>query len=111
MSEQVTQARQRASEAEGNRLSVLQELQADCFAGVWGHHASQKSLLESGDVEEGLKAAAAIGDDVLQRRAQGRVSPESWTHGSSGQRGEWLRRGLTQGTIDSCDTFGQSTRR
>ena len=110
VSEQVMAARQRAGEAEGNRLSVLQELQADCFAGVWGNHAREK-LLQEGDVEEGLRAAAAIGDDTLQRRSQGRVSPESWTHGSSEQRVEWLRRGLSQGTIESCDTFGQSTRR
>lgn len=111
VSEQVMNARQRASEVEANRLSVMQELQADCFAGVWGHHANKKSLLDPGDVEEGLKAAAAIGDDVLQRRAQGRVSPESFTHGSAEQRVQWLRRGLTEGTIDACDTFGQSTRR
>ncbi len=110
VSEQVMAARQRAGEAEGNRLSVLQELQADCFAGVWGNHAREK-MLQDGDVEEGLRAAAAIGDDTLQRRSQGRVSPESWTHGSSEQRVEWLRRGLSQGTIDSCDTFGQAARR
>ncbi len=110
VSEQVMAARQRAGEAEGNRLSVLQELQADCFAGVWGNHAREK-LLQEGDVEEGLRAAAAIGDDTMQRRSQGRVSPESWTHGSSEQRVEWLRRGLSQGTIEACDTFGQATRR
>ena len=110
VSEQVSAARQRASETEGNRLSVLQELQADCFAGVWGNHAGQK-MLQDGDVEEGLRAAAAIGDDTLQRRSQGRVSPESWTHGSSEQRVEWLRRGLSQGTIEACDTFGQASRR
>jgi predicted metalloprotease len=110
VSEKVMQMRQRVSEADANRLSVMQELQADCFAGVWGHHANRKSLLEAGDVEEGMQAAAAIGDDVMQRRAQGRVSPESWTHGSSEQRVEWLRRGLSQGTIDACDTFGQGSR-
>ncbi len=110
VSEKVMQMRQRVSEADGNRLSVMQELQADCFAGVWGHHANRKSLLDAGDVEEGLRAAASIGDDVMQRRAQGRVSPESWTHGSSEQRVEWLRRGLSQGTIDACDTFGQGSR-
>ncbi len=110
VSEKVMQMRQRVSEADGNRLSVMQELQADCFAGVWGHHANRKSLLDSGDVEEGMRAAAAIGDDTLQRRSQGRVSPESWTHGSSEQRVEWLRRGLSQGTIDACDTFGQGSR-
>lgn len=111
VSERVMAARQRASEVEGNQLSVLQELQADCFAGVWGHHANEKRLLQPGDVEEGLRAAAAIGDDVMQTRAQGRVSPESWTHGSSEQRVTWLRRGLSEGTIDACDTFRQATRR
>ncbi|MGE3472651.1 MAG: neutral zinc metallopeptidase, partial [Vicinamibacterales bacterium] len=111
VSDRVQAARQRAGEAEGNRLSVLQELQADCFAGVWGHHAAQRNLLDSGDVEEGLRAAAAIGDDTLQRRSQGRVTPESWTHGSSEQRVTWLRRGLTEGTLDACDTFGQASRR
>ena len=111
ISEKVNAARQRASEVEGNRLSVLQELQADCFAGVWANHASDRNLLQEGDVEEGLRAAAAIGDDVLQKRGQGRVSPESWTHGSSEQRVTWLRRGMTEGTVDACDTFGQASRR
>jgi predicted metalloprotease len=111
VSEKVMQMRQQVGEADANRLSVMQELQADCFAGVWGHHANRKSLLEAGDVEEGMQAAAAIGDDVMQRRAQGRVSPESWTHGSSEQRAEWLRRGLSQGTLEACDTFGQGSRR
>lgn len=110
VSERVQAARQRASEVEGNRLSVLQELQADCFAGVWGHHAAQQIRIDSDDVEEGLRAAAAIGDDVLQRRAGGRVSPESWTHGSAEQRMTWLRRGLSEGTLDACDTFGQASR-
>jgi predicted metalloprotease len=107
VSERVMAMRQRAGEVEGNQLSVRQELQADCFAGVWGRHSG---LLEDGDVEEGLQAAAAIGDDVLQQRGQGRVSPESWTHGSSEQRVTWLRRGLSEGTLDACDTFGQRTR-
>lgn len=111
VSRQVTAARQRADEAEGNRLSVLQELQADCFAGVWAHHAGNRQLLEPGDIEEGLRAAAAIGDDTLQRRAGRRVAPESWTHGSAEQRAQWLRRGLTEGTLEACDTFGQSRRR
>ena len=111
ISEKVSAARQRASEVEGNRLSVLQELQADCFAGVWANHASDRNLLQEGDVEEGLRAAAAIGDDVLQKRGQGRVSPESWTHGSSEQRVTWLRRGMSEGTVDACDTFGQASRR
>ena len=111
VSERVSSARQRASEVEANRLSVLQELQADCFAGVWANHASDRNLLQPGDVEEGLRAAAAIGDDVLQKRAQGRVAPESWTHGSAEQRATWLRRGMSEGTIDACDTFGQGSRR
>jgi uncharacterized protein len=112
ISERVQQVRQRSGEVESNQLSVLQELQADCFAGVWGHHAARGgTLLETGDLEEGLQAAASIGDDTIQRRGRGRVSPESWTHGSSEQRVEWLRRGLTQGTVDACDTFGQASRR
>lgn len=106
LSEQVMAARQRAgSEAEANALSVRQELQADCYAGVWGYYAGQRGLLEPGDAEEGLRAAAAIGDDTLQRQAQGRVVPESFTHGSSEERTRWLRRGLESGNIDACNTF------
>jgi len=82
------------------------ELQADCYAGVWGHYAAQHGLLEPGDAEEGLRAAAAIGDDRLQRQSQGRVAPESFTHGSSEQRVSWLRRGLDSGRMEECDTFG-----
>lgn len=93
------------SQQEANALSVLQELQADCFAGVWGHYAAQRGRLEPGDAEEGLRAAAAIGDDRIQKQSQGRVSPESWTHGSSAQRVEWFRRGLQSGRMDTCDTF------
>jgi uncharacterized protein len=107
VSAQVQRARQQVSEAEGNALSVRLELQADCYAGVWGHYAAQHDLLDPGDAEEGLRAAAAIGDDRLQRQAQGRVAPESFTHGSSEQRVSWLRRGLQSGQIDSCDTFGR----
>jgi predicted metalloprotease len=105
VSEQVHQARARASEAQGNALQVRMELQADCFAGVWGHHANQRQLLESGDVEEGLRAAAAIGDDRLQQQAQGYVVPESFTHGSSEQRASWLQRGMQTGDMSACDTF------
>ena len=105
LSERVQSARQRVSRAEGNALSVRLELQADCYAGVWGHYAAQHDLLSPGDAEEGLRAAAAIGDDRLQRQGQGRVAPESFTHGSSEQRMSWLRRGLESGRIDSCDTF------
>ncbi|MFN7980189.1 MAG: neutral zinc metallopeptidase [Vicinamibacterales bacterium] len=111
ISDKVNAARQQAGEVESNRLSVLQELQADCFAGVWANHANDRQLLQPGDVEEGLRAAAAIGDDTLQKRAQGRVSPESWTHGSSEQRVTWLRRGMTDGSVNACDTFGQASRR
>jgi hypothetical protein len=106
VSEQVAAARQGAGRAQGNALSVRQELQADCFAGVWGHHAARTDLLEPGDAEEGLRAAAAIGDDRLQQQTQGRIAPESFTHGSSEQRVEWLQRGLQSGRLDSCDTFG-----
>jgi predicted metalloprotease len=105
VSAQVQAGRQRVSEREANALSVRQELQADCYAGVWGHYAAQGGLLEPGDAEEGLRAAAAIGDDRLQRQSQGTVVPDSFTHGSSEQRVEWLRRGLQSGSVDSCDTF------
>jgi predicted metalloprotease len=105
LSERVQGARQGVSERQANQLSVRQELQADCYAGVWGHYAARKGLLEPGDAEEGLRAAAAIGDDRLQRQTQGRVVPESFTHGSSDQRMTWLRRGLDTGRIDACDTF------
>jgi len=88
-----------------NELSVRLELQADCLAGVWGHSTAQRDILEQGDVEEGLNAAAAIGDDRIQRQTQGWVAPESFTHGSSKQRVEWFRRGLESGDINACDTF------
>jgi uncharacterized protein len=86
-------------------VSVRLELQADCLAGVWAHSTSQRDLLERGDLEEALGAAAAIGDDRLQRQAQGRVHPETWTHGSSEQRARWFRRGFESGSSDRCDTF------
>jgi predicted metalloprotease len=105
VSERVHRARQRSSQEGANALSVRMELQADCLAGVWGHHADRRQLLESGDIEEGLRAAAAIGDDRLQREAQGYTVPETWTHGSSEQRAAWLRRGLQSGDPDACDTF------
>jgi predicted metalloprotease len=97
--------RESLSEIEVNDLSVRQELQADCFAGVWGNHAGKRDLLEEGDVEEGLRAAQMIGDDLLQKRSQGYVNPESFTHGTSEQRSYWLRRGLQTGRIDQCDTI------
>jgi len=107
VSSQLQAARQRAGQRNANALSVRQELQADCYAGVWGHYASREGLLEPGDAEEGLRAAAAIGDDRLQRETQGTVVPESFTHGSSEQRVEWLRRGLESGRLDACNTFQQ----
>ncbi|MBP7588772.1 MAG: neutral zinc metallopeptidase [Thermoanaerobaculia bacterium] len=106
IADQVTAAQQRASEEQANGLSVRMELQADCLAGVWGNHANRtRQLLEPGDVEEGLRAAAAIGDDMMQRQSAGRVRPESWTHGSSEMRVRWLRQGLSTGDPDQCDTF------
>jgi predicted metalloprotease len=107
--DKVAELRQRTAGTSANSLSVLMELQADCFAGVWAHHANARSrMLEPGDVEEGFAAAAAVGDDRLQQRAQGRAVPESFTHGSSRQRASWLRRGLERGTLQACDTFGEA---
>jgi uncharacterized protein len=91
--------------ADENQVSVRQELQADCFAGVWAHETGRRNILQSGDIEEGLRAAAAIGDDTLQSRAGGRVSPESFTHGSSEQRVTWFRRGFDSGSMEACDTL------
>jgi predicted metalloprotease len=104
--EKVQAAQQRASKADANALSVRMELQADCYAGVWANHASRsRQLLEAGDVEEGLNAASAIGDDRLQRMSQGRVVPDAFTHGSSEQRVRWFRKGLEAGSLEACDTF------
>jgi|CXWL01.1.fsa_nt_gi predicted metalloprotease len=106
IAEKVTRLQRQASEREGNALSVRMELQADCFAGVWGHHAKrERNLIEPGDFEEGLRAASAIGDDRLQKMSRGSVQPESWTHGSSEQRMTWLRKGLETGNPKACDTF------
>lgn len=106
ISEQVQSAQRRLGGAEANRLSVMQELQADCFAGVWAHNADRaRDILEHGDIEEGLNAASSIGDDRLQMESQGRVTPDSFTHGSSRQRVTWFKRGLDSGDIESCNTF------
>ena len=102
-SSQVQQVQARSSQAEGNAASVRLELQADCFAGVWA--AANRNRLDQGDIEEGMTAARAIGDDKLQREGQGRVVPDSFTHGTSAQRVDWFRRGLTSGDMKQCDTF------
>jgi hypothetical protein len=104
--QQVREAQRRQPGA-ANALSVRMELQADCLAGVWGHSTGQRDILESGDVEEGLNAAAAIGDDRIQRQSTGEVQPEGFTHGSSAQRVFWFRRGLETGDPNRCDTFQQ----
>jgi len=106
ISEQVRKARRGLGESDANRLSVMQELQADCFAGVWAYNAHKtRDILEHGDIEEGLNAASSIGDDRLQMETRGRVTPDSFTHGSSKQRVTWFKRGLDTGDIESCDTF------
>jgi predicted metalloprotease len=106
ISDKVQQMQARASKVQANQLSVRLELQADFLAGVWAHHAEEDyGILEEGDIEEGLKAAAAIGDDTLQKQATGWVRPDSFTHGSSRQRVEWFAKGLKTGDIDQGDTF------
>ena len=106
ISQQVHKAKKGLSSVEANRLSVRQELQADCYAGIWAHHARRsRQILEAGDIEEGLAAASAIGDDRLQKQAQGYVTPDSFTHGSSEQRVAWFKTGLSKGTLEACDTF------
>ena len=106
ISDQVHQAKQRMNKAQANALSVKLELQADCFAGVWAHHAEEaKAILEQGDVEEALNAASAIGDDRLQKQATGRINPESFTHGTSKQRVFWFSKGLQEGSVQNCNTF------
>ena len=109
IAEKVSRLQGQVSETEGNGLSMRMELQADCFAGVWGYHANrERHLIEPGDFEEGVRAAAAIGDDRLQKMSRGHVQPESWTHGSSEQRVTWLRRGLEAGDPNACDTFSSN---
>ena len=106
ISAKVDQMRGRVSQTEYNALSVRLELQADCFAGVWAHHAQNaRQILEQGDVEEAMNAAAKIGDDALQRSSGGAVVPESFTHGSSAQRQRWFHNGLQNGSVKGCDTF------
>ncbi|QPC88367.1 flagellar biosynthesis protein FlgM [Mesorhizobium sp. NBSH29] len=102
------QMRRTMGEAEANQMSMRVELQADCFAGVWGHFTAQKGLLEEGDVEEALNAAQKIGDDTLQRRTQGYVVPESFNHGTSAQRQTWFARGFKTGKLADCDTFNNN---
>ena len=104
ISSQVRQAQQQ-NPRNANELSVLLELQADCLAGVWAHTAAQRDILEPGDIEEGLGAAAAVGDDRIQQQSGGFVNQESWTHGSAAQRSQWFRRGFQSGDMDSCNTF------
>ena len=106
ISKKVHELQSRVGPAERNKLSVRMELQADCFAGVWAHQAHKsRQILEAGDIEEGLNAASAIGDDRIQRRTQGHVVPDAFTHGSSAQRVRWFKAGLEQGNIQACDTF------
>ncbi len=106
ISEQVQRAKRGVSEAQANEIQVRMELQADCLSGVWANHAHRaRSVLEQGDIEEGLTAAAAIGDDTLQRKARGYVVPESFTHGTAKQRQTWFIRGLESGDLNQCDTF------
>jgi len=109
ISDKVQQLRARSDEAQANALSVRLELQADCFAGLWANHADRaRQVLEQGDVEEALNAATAIGDDTLQKQARGYAVPESFTHGTAKQRVSWFKRGLTSGSIKSCDTFAKT---
>jgi hypothetical protein len=112
ISDKVQAAQQRSDKAGANALSVRLELQADCYAGVWAHHAQRaRNILEPGDVDEALNAASAIGDDKMQKAARGYVVPESFTHGSSAQRQQWFRRGFESGNLDACDTFASSATR
>lgn len=106
--QQVDARSQRLSERDRNQLSIRLELQADCYAGVWGFYAAKRSLLDPGDMEEGLRAAAAVGDDQIQKKTQGYVTPESFTHGTAAQRTTWFKRGFDSGDLRNCDTFSAS---
>ena len=104
--DKVRAAQQRASEAESNALSVKMELQADCYAGIWAHYAdSTSNVVEAGDIDEALTAASSVGDDTIQKRVQGHVNQESFTHGSGAQRQQWFRKGFSGGRMQDCDTF------
>lgn len=106
ISDKVHQARNRMNETQSNALSVRQELQADCFAGIWAHHAHKaRQIIEKGDIEEALQAASSIGDDRLQKQSKGYVVPDGFTHGTSEQRVRWFKRGIESGKINACDTF------
>jgi predicted metalloprotease len=106
ISDQVRAQQQRSSEAGVNALQVKMELQADCFAGIWAHYAdSARQLIEAGDIDEALNAASAVGDDTIQKRVQGHVDQESFTHGSGAQRQQWFRKGYSTGSVDDCNTF------
>jgi predicted metalloprotease len=105
LSEKIQAQRQQLPKAQANALSVLMELQADCLAGMWGHFAQQRGVLEPGDIEAAMRAAAAIGDDRLQRQARGAIVPDSFTHGTSQQRTQWFSRGLETGDVKACNTF------
>ncbi len=110
ITQQAQDAQRRLGSTDANAVSVRVELQADCFAGVWAHHAdTARQILEDGDVEAALNAASAIGDDALQRQTQGEVVPDSFTHGSSAQRVRWFKRGIEQGQVEACDTFEAKT--
>ncbi|HYX74150.1 MAG TPA: neutral zinc metallopeptidase [Steroidobacteraceae bacterium] len=110
IADRVRATQERSSQAQANQLSVKLELQADCFAGVWARHADEtKHILEEGDVDSALRAASAVGDDTLQRRAQGYVVPESFTHGTAAERVSWFKRGMAGGSVDSCNTFSAPT--
>ncbi|WP_318390816.1 neutral zinc metallopeptidase [Enterobacter sp.] len=102
----VRQLQQNATPSEGRQLSVMMELQADCYAGIWGHNMQQQGVLEAGDLQEALNAAEAIGDDRLQQKSQGHVVPDSFTHGTSAQRYTWFKKGFDSGDLTQCNTFG-----